>query len=401
MSYRTSPKIPSTSANDYNQEQLAGYLSTIHADNKNSGFGACQYIHGATAVANAYTGAVYSPTQQRLYFVPYYQLAQATWHYYDCVTGQIVPYTPGATDTSGTYIGGAYSPLEDKIYFSPYTQANGHTYWHYLNCATGAIGTYTPPGSDIVDYAYWGAVYTPTHNRIFYMPYYQTSSTVLHYVTCDGNMTVTPYAGSSFGAASYWGGCYAPTLDRIYFAPTNITGGYWHYVNCGDVTPSLSAYTAGSGMVTTGYVGATYSPVQDRVYFIPALQAQETTWHYVDCKTGNVVSYEHGITVPSGTFFLSGTYSPVTNRIYLIPYGSVISTWYYIDCNSGAVVSYTLGVPMEDNAYYGSTFCPVRNRIVLSPFAQSNPSTSWHYIQEHSTTKVSPTLVSGPLLGRS
>lgn len=57
------------------------YLARIHAKNINIGFSAGTYAHGITAVASGYIGGVYSPTQNRIYLVPYAQSNQTNWHF--------------------------------------------------------------------------------------------------------------------------------------------------------------------------------------------------------------------------------------------------------------------------------------------------------------------------------
>ena len=73
--------LPSTQLNDFDAIQLNKYLSAIHAKNVNVEFAAGTYAHGITAVANAYSGGVYSPTQNRIYLVPLAQSNQTNWHY--------------------------------------------------------------------------------------------------------------------------------------------------------------------------------------------------------------------------------------------------------------------------------------------------------------------------------
>ena len=67
---------------DFNQVKLLEYLKPIHDKNKLiTQFGVCQYTHGVTAVSVAYFGGVYSPTQNRIYLVPFLQSNQTNWHY--------------------------------------------------------------------------------------------------------------------------------------------------------------------------------------------------------------------------------------------------------------------------------------------------------------------------------
>ena len=89
---------------------------------------------GITAVNYAYSGGVYSPTQNRIYLVPFGQASQDTWHYVDCDTGDIVGYSHGVTAVDYAYAGGVYSPTQNRIYLVPFGQATQDT-WHYLdNC---------------------------------------------------------------------------------------------------------------------------------------------------------------------------------------------------------------------------------------------------------------------------
>ncbi len=97
---------------------------------------------------------------------------------------------------------------------------------------------------------------------------------------------------------------------------------------------------------------------------------------------------------PPGMNYIGGVYSPVTNRIYMVPSGTVSSVWHYIDCNTGSVVPYTHGVSAGTNAYQSGIYSPTQNRVYFLPYAQADQPT-WHYLQEYSSTKVSTTLMSG------
>jgi hypothetical protein len=113
---------------------------------------------------------------------------------------------------------------------------------------------------------------------------------------------------------------------------------------------------------------------------VPFYQADESTWHYIDCATGNVVGYSHGATAVSDAY-IGGVYSPTQNRIYLVPLDQASqSTWHYIDCATGNVVGYSHGVTAVSSAYYGGVYSPTQNRIYLVPGNQASQST-WHYIQ--------------------
>ena len=141
MSHNSYPVLPSLRMNDYDHRQVVEYLSLRHARNKNIGYGVHQFTHGATVVANGYTGGVYSPTQNRIYLAPYAQSNQTNWHYIDCTTGIVTAYAHGATVVANGYTGGVYSPTQNRIYLVPNTQSD-QTNWHYVDCATGSVVPY-------------------------------------------------------------------------------------------------------------------------------------------------------------------------------------------------------------------------------------------------------------------
>ena len=117
---------------DFSQVKLLEYLKPIHDKNKLiTQFGVCQFAHGVAAVPGAYRGGVYSPTQNRIYLVPYMQSNQTNWHYIDCSNGTVVAYAHGVTAVVYAYAGGVYSPTQNRIYLVPCGQSN-QTNWHYL-----------------------------------------------------------------------------------------------------------------------------------------------------------------------------------------------------------------------------------------------------------------------------
>ena len=68
---------------------------------------------------------MYSPNQDRIYFVPFNQAPQATRHYVDYATGAIVGYQHGLAMRAvyTACAGGVYSPNQNRIYFVPGYQA--------------------------------------------------------------------------------------------------------------------------------------------------------------------------------------------------------------------------------------------------------------------------------------
>ena len=238
-----------------------------------------------TTVTNPYYGGAYSPTQQRLYFAPYGQANQTSWHYIDS-TGTVVTYTPGATAVIGAYNGGVYSPTQNRIYFIPNDQAN-QTQWHYVDCSNGNIVAYTH-GATVLSQGYIGGVYSPTQNRIYFVPYLQANQTQWHYIDCSNGNIVAYNHGVTAVSGAYFLGAYAPTQNRIYLTPYNQANQTtWHYIDCnnGNVVPYIHGVTA----VVGGYAGAAYSAQTDRVYFAPYNQLTSTTWHYIECNTDKKV----------------------------------------------------------------------------------------------------------------
>jgi hypothetical protein len=192
-------------------------------------------------------------------------------------------------------------------------------------------------------------------------------------------LVITDDHGEVMVANAYIGGSFCPSLNRIYFAPhgqANQTS--WHFINC--KLGKFNDYIHGATVVSNGYSGSVYSPTQNRIYFIPFEQASQNQWHYIDCDdNGTIVAYTHGVTAVSQAY-AGGVYSPLQNRIYLVPYAQANQNqWHYIDCSDGSVVAYTHGATAVLNAYSGGVYSHSKNRLYLVPFAQAN-QTQWHYI---------------------
>ena len=84
--------LPSTKMDNWSTTNLVGYLKAIHYKNQYIEFKVGTYAHGVTAVDNGYEGGVYSPTQNRIYLVPYSQANEANWHYIqELSTAEISP----------------------------------------------------------------------------------------------------------------------------------------------------------------------------------------------------------------------------------------------------------------------------------------------------------------------
>ena len=337
-------KVLNESMSNFNYQELLNYLSPIHYKNSDVEFGVNTYAKGVTTTTNPYQGGIYSPTQNRIYLVPGAQAAQTNWHYIDCNTGTVVAYASGSGAVAGAYRGGIYSPTQNRIYFAPYSQAN-QTNWHYIDCnGTGSVVTYAS-GSGCVTNAYSGGTYSPTQNRIYFAPYSQATSSQAnwHYIDCATGNAVAYSAGSGTVSNAYQGGSYSPTQNRIYFSPAfQSVQSVWHYIDCTG-TGSVVAYTNiySASIVTNGYIGSVYSPTNNHIYLVPYSQGNQTTWHYIDCTgTGSIVPYTHN-TAGSATAYWSGVYSPTQNRIYFVPLsaGNNLTNWHYIQEYSTAEIA--------------------------------------------------------------
>lgn len=376
--------------------------------------------HGLTGgVSNGYKGAIYAPTQNRVYFIPHTQGSQPTWIYYDCDTGLYVTYTHGATAVAGAYHGGAYDPISNRIYMAPVKQgavANASATWHYIDCSTSkAVAPLVVPYSvpfttPNTDELCLGAVYSPTQRRIYFTPLNSTGTDAPYgmiYIDCATGTPVSYVHGLTITVQiPFKGGVYSPTENRIYLVPHNAVavGVNYYYIDCNassgvtfgiykTVDSTLNATFAASGL----YNGGVYSPTQNRIYFVPHKQAAMTTWHYVDCATGTLVSYTHGVTAIDSAY-IGGVYSPTTNRIYFVPFKqSTFTTWHYIDCDvttGVSVVGYTVPSGISDQAYTAGCYSPTNNRLLLAPLYMNEMTvtgsiqTTFHYLDELTTIPV-------------
>jgi hypothetical protein len=232
--------------------------------------------------ANAYRGGgSYSPTQQRIYFPPYVQGNENIWHYIDCVTATTVAFdspnvaNPGSV-VNTAYWGSVYSPTQNRIYLVPFSQFNQPT-WHYIDCNDGTVVGYAAPSAEMVG-NYIGGVYSPTQNRIYFVPLGQSTGTYWHYIDCNDGSVGSYLSPANAVADAYLCGCYSPVDNRIYFCPfqqANLnanptTATKWHYINCddGSVGEYDNQYTS-SATVPVPFRGLHYSPTLNRMYFIP------------------------------------------------------------------------------------------------------------------------------------
>jgi hypothetical protein len=151
-----------------------------------------------------------------------------------------------------------------------------------------------------------------------------------------------------------------------------------------------------SELQNQAYSGSVYHPTLHRIYFIPFGQTNpnqfQTHWHYLDCLTGQIISYPHGLESSELNLYAyaSGVYDPLSKRIYLIPFRQASPSqfqtyWHYID-SVGSVKRFAHGLNASDfqeDAYTDGVFDPIQQRIYLIPFRQTDSAdfkTHWHYV---------------------
>lgn len=301
------------------------------------------------------------------------------------------------------YQGSVLAP-NNKIYFVPYYSTTSAT-WHYIDLITNTLVAYAH-GATVVANAYYGGV-LDNNGRIYLVPSYQATALLWHYIdTKTGAVVAYSHNQSGFVVGAYAGGVLAPN-GRIYLVPqSRTTSTTWHYIDT-NITPGSAghvvAYSHGinlSNLAINGYAGGALS-FNGRLYLAPR---QQTTlpWHYIDVTTGNVVEYSHGI---GASDIVSDTYMGATlapnGRIYLIPYNqSTVSVWHYIDPSvtpgsAGHVVAYSHGTGITGitEAFDAGVLSP-DGRIYLVP--RGINSTLWYYIN----TNVEPGAV-GHIVGYS
>ena len=357
------------------------------------------YNHNVTAVNNAYSGGVYAPTLDRIYFVPYGQADEDIWHYIDGTTGEVVNYThPDTAPHNNAYEGGVYAPTLDRIYFVPSSESNKAT-WHYVNGTNGEIIGYTHGLGSLNSGAYSGGVYAPTLDRIYFVPYWQSNQNTWHYVDgTNGAVVGYPSPSPKPDIFAYIGGVYAPTLDRIYFVPYDQADeDTWHYIN--GTNGAVVGYNhPDTTAENDAYSGGVYAPTLDRIYFVPYNQAGQDIWHYIDGETGVVTNYTHTTAVTTGGAYNGGVYAPTRDHIFFVPnLQSSATKWHRVN-GTGDARGYTHSTTITyGDTYNGGVYAPTLERVYFVPYGQADEDI-WHYIDVYncSSTTVSTTTVSTP-----
>ena len=386
----------------------------------------------------------YCPVNDRFYLIPTQEQLvnpDIPWHYMDCKTGKVMPYYSGIEpflyheEPWGTlvvrlvcyYTDMVFSPTQNRMYLIPCIEKNREDEeyiplqleWHYIDCVTGLVVAYEHgvDFSELLDSAsYHGGAYSPVQNRIYFVPYMQLTAPLLHYIDCDTGQVLSYESNLNLeelvepGGFNYLGGTYSPTQDRIYLHPanqamfldmeTNLLSNEedfnkikWHYIDC--ATNTIGSYDHGIQWRGDGeildyriYENGVYSPTQNRIYFILLNHSPDTEgFHYIDCDTGECKVFPFKDQLGENSIRLESfwwNYSPITNRMY-------VSSYLYLDCNTDKFVSELPEVPyFSGGAPYG-LFSPLNNRIYY--LERNYYSNITGYKQEYPTATLSPQLL--------
>lgn len=350
------------------------------------------YMSGYTApYGSAYSGGVYSPKQDKLWFIPHQNSVSPVWHYLDCRTQKVVAYTHGTSglhNTYAAYANGSWDPDTDRIYMHPVAQT---TTLHYIDCASGGVVAYKGFSGLPVRYANAGGAYDPINRRIWLPP--AVGSTGTHWPYIDTKTATTGwYPHGTTGLAgnasdNYVGAVYSPASRKVFFTPLwQVRKELYHYIDCD--TLKVCAYSSGLSGALTGSTGSSfnggvYDSYHDRVYLSPF--NAKGSYLYIDCKTNKVVPYAGASGVVNCDYAHGGCYSPLTRRIYLsyrnAPAYGATGMWSYIDTDNNSLVSYKGASSVVACIATAGTFVPSLNRVYFTPYGGATVS-PWYYVQE-------------------
>ena len=189
-------------------------------------------ISEALATQGAYQGGVYCPIRKRIYFVPYMQANKAHWHYVDCQNGVVVAYEHGLrlgnSSTSSisyeAYHGGVYSPSQRRIYLVPYRQAR-YAEWHYIDCESGRVvayeNVYSCDDLSVSAEAYRNGVFAPESNRIYLAPFKQAYREEWHYIDCNTGRVIAYQHGSYQVKTVFQKAIHVPKTKKVILLPND------------------------------------------------------------------------------------------------------------------------------------------------------------------------------------
>ena len=296
----------------------------------------------------AFSDAVYSPLMLRIYLIPFNQVRVVEWYFIDVLTRRLDAFAGPSVGADQAYSGGVLCPDNKRIYLVPFNQARFST-WHYIDTRFSRVHAYNVSSTTVKEMAaqgaYQGGVYCPVRRRVYFVPYMQATKSHWHYVECHtGRVVAYEHGLYSSVHAAYHGGVYSPTLKRIYLVPyAQAPYAQWHYIDCesGRVVAYANEFTfeftlSGSFAAMHGYRNGVYAPESDRIYLTPYGQASRAEWHYIDCRTGRVVAYQHGLESVK-TSYEQAIYAPEVRKIFMLPVEASRHNLLQLDCETGNV----------------------------------------------------------------
>jgi hypothetical protein len=333
-----------------------------------------------------------------IYFPPFAQGDQSTWHKIKRSNGRLSQYTAGINGKNEAYSGGAYHSELKRLYFCPYSQLNSvDNVSHYVD-SKGLVQSYTITPI-LSTTAYRGAAYIPSSQRIIFAPFGNSSSANWHYIDENGDMQTYAH-NSTVVANAYWGATFVENAvlgDRVYFTPyAQSDQSQWHYYDVSEnkivaydvpqmsEQPQFEAYR-GDGIFASDI---------NRLYFAPSTNTvvNSSYYNYIDTVTGLVGEYfieekVKNIIISS----VSGSYAPNTNRIYFATKKkSLDGDWFYLDLDDERIKSYNAPEKLQDQdfQYSGCIYDTTLSRIYLTPFHQADVllGQNWHYINDNLKT---------------
>lgn len=352
-------------SSDFMGTNDAGKLKALYArlKTKISGTKVKFSVNPFTFQAGAYRGAIYSPSQNRVYFVPSGQATQTKWHYYDCKTGSLSEYTHGATVVADAYDGGVYDVLLNRIIFIPDSQRT-QTNWHYIDCNTGDVVAYAHGGSIESDTRFRKGVIDPKSRRVYFVPASVGSTSNWHYLNID-TMSLISYpntVGAELESSAYEGGVYCPTQERIYFSPLyQFSGLKWHYIDC--ATGAIVSYDRFAGIAGGSTSSMTFVPSENKIYMlVPATEY----FYKIDCSVAVpvITQYASGSTKAGAGWFAGAAYSPVSNRIYMASSAANYTEYLDLDAQTMKHIEFQgLTLPSSFTCVYS----PIEGSIIMAP----------------------------------
>lgn len=197
--------------------------------------------------AEYFASSVYSPTNRRIYLIPFGYSNRNTWYYINCDNRTLVSYSNGNLNlVQYAFFGGVYSPTENRIYLIPYNITSST--WYFINCTTGNVEGFTGPSSGLSS-RYYGGIFIPTENKIFLVPSNQSNQTTWHYIDCSNGSVVGYSAPFSSISDKYTGALFDPDRNRLTFVgqtSNSNSNEQWAFIQFGKKTidPVLCAYFA-------------------------------------------------------------------------------------------------------------------------------------------------------------